>query len=133
MANEISTTFANRAIDWLLATGSPTRPSAIYVGLGTGSSATGLSGELSGNGYARQLVTFSAAASRTASNSVEVRFGPNTTTNWGTVSHVGLFDASTGGNCIAAGSLDTAKSVTVGDEGVFSAGNLDFTISAYAD
>jgi len=133
MANDLCTTYANRLIDWALATGSPTRPSAVYVALGTGSSSTGLSGELSGNGYARQSATFDAASNRATSNATLIEFGPNTTSNWGTVSHMGIYDASTGGNCIWAGSLSAAKTASVGDKITFQVGALDVLFSQYAD
>lgn len=133
MANDISTTAANRALDWLLATGSPTRPSAIYVALGTGSSSTGLTGEPSGNGYARQSATFDAAANRATSNASLIEFGPNTTANWGTLSHMGIYDASTGGNCLWAGSMSAAKTASVGDKITFQVGALDILFSQYAD
>ena len=130
---DISTTFANRCLDWMLAVGTPTRPSAVYLGLGTGSDSTGVTGELSGNGYARQTLSCNAAASRATSNSALIEFGPDVTTDWGTVTHAGVFDALTGGNCIYAGSMVAAKTVSVGDKLTFPVGNVDIVFDAYAD
>jgi len=51
-------------LDWLMTTGSATRPTAWYVGLFTAApSDSGGGTEVSGNGYSRQSVTFDAAAS----------------------------------------------------------------------
>ena len=72
----------------------PALPSAVYLALGTGAGAWGLSGEPVGTGYARQRATFNGTGQQ---RSAEVlRFTFNTAT--GSLTHVGLFDAAFGGN-----------------------------------
>lgn len=117
----------NEILDHILGTGSYTMPTTVYVGLSTGSFNDDNSGtELSGNGYARQSIAFSAASSGTASNSGAVDF-PAATGSWGTVSHFGLFDASTGGNLLIHGALTASKAVDTGDILRVAAGDMDIT------
>jgi hypothetical protein len=117
----------NEILDHILGTGAYTMPTTVYVGLSTGSFNDDNSGtELSGNGYARQSIAFSAASSGTASNSGAVDF-PAATGSWGTVSHFGLFDASTGGNLLIHGALTASKAVDTGDILRVAAGDMDIT------
>jgi len=115
----------NEILDHILATGSYTAPTAVYVGLSTASFADDNSGtELSGSGYARVAATFGAAASGTASNSAAIEF-PAATGSWGTVSHFGIFDASTAGNLLIHGAFTASKTIASGDILKISAGDLD--------
>jgi hypothetical protein len=127
MSNEITTAGANATLDALLTSGT------VYMALGTGANSTGLTGELSGNGYARQAITFSAASNRATTNSSAVTFGPNTTTDWGIITHAAIYSASSGGSCYFAGSLESAKTVTVGSSLTFSIGNVPVGANAWAD
>jgi hypothetical protein len=118
-------------LDWLMTTGSATRPSAWYVALYT--AAPGDSGggtEVSGSGYSRKSVSFNAAATPggTTSNSAVVSWTA-AGGNYGTVTHVGIFDASTGGNLLWQGGLSTSKTVNDGDTIQFSSGNLTLTLA----
>jgi len=102
-------------------------PTTVYVGLSTASFADDNSGtELSGNGYARVSATFSAASGGTTSNSAGVEFSA-ATGSWGTVSHFGIFDASTGGNLLIHGAFTTSKVVASGDILKIATGDLDIT------
>ena len=113
---------------WHLTASAATRPTVWYLGLGTGSSDTGLTGEPSGNGYARQSITFS-VTDDVASNTNLLTFGPNTGTNWGTMSHFGIFDASTSGNLLWHGTLNASKTVEVGDSLTVAIGDIDLTLA----
>ncbi len=117
----------NEILDHILGTGAYTMPSTVYVGLSTGSFNDDNSGtELSGSGYARQSIAFNAASSGTADNSGAVDF-PAATGSWGTVSHFGLFDASTSGNLLIHGALTASKTVATGDIFRIAAGDMDIT------
>lgn len=117
----------NEILDHILGTGAYTMPTAVYVGLSTGSFNDDNSGvELSGSGYARQSIAFNAATSGTADNSGAVDF-PAATGSWGTVSHFGLFDASTSGNLLIHGALTASKFVDTGDILRIAAGDMDIT------
>ncbi len=117
----------NKVLDHILGTTAYTMPTTVYVGLSTATFADDNSGtELSGSGYARQSITFNAAASGATDNDAAVEF-PAATGSWGTVSHFGLFDASTGGNLLIHGAFTTSKTIATGDILKISAGDLDVT------
>ena len=118
-------------LDFLMTTGSATRPTNWYVALYTGApSDSGGGTEVSGSGYARKSVTFSAAASPggTTSNTNEVSFTASGG-NYGTVTHMGIFDASSSGNLLWHGALTASKTVADGDTLTFAAGNIDLTMA----
>ena len=118
-------------LDWMMTTGSATRPTAWYVGLFTAApSDSGGGTEVSGSGYAREAVTFAAASTPggTTSNSGDVSFTASGG-NWGTITHIGIFDASTSGNLLWHGSMTASKIVNDGDTLQFSTGNIDLTIA----
>ena len=117
----------NEILDHILATGSYTAPSNVYVGLSTASFNDDNSGtELTGNGYARVEVTFGAASGGTASNSAAVEFSA-ATGSWGTVSHFGIFDASSSGNLLIHGAFTSSKVIESGDILKINTGDLDVT------
>jgi len=118
-------------LDWAMTTGSATRPTAWYVALYTAApDDTGGGTEVSTGGYARQSVTFGAASSPggTTSNTNTVSFTASGA-GYGTVSHIGIFDNSSGGNLLWHGSMTASKSVADGDTLEFSIGNIDLTIA----
>jgi hypothetical protein len=117
----------NEILDHILGTGSYTMPSAVYVGLSTGSFGDDNSGtELSGSGYARVAATFNAAASGTADNASAIQFAA-VTGSWGSVSHFGIFDAASSGNLLIHGAFTTAKTIESGDILKIDAGDLDIS------
>ena len=124
----LTNTYETHALQYLLTTATLTRPTAWYVGLytadptDTGSGAT----EISGNGYARKAVTFTVTGNE-ATNSSSIDFDA-ATGSWGTISHIGIFDALTSGNLLFTGALTTSKGVTTGDILRLSAGELDITM-----
>ncbi len=86
----------------------PTLPTAAWVALGTaGTDAAGVTGEPAGTGYARQRATFTGTG--TQRNVEVVRF--TFTAAAGTMTHVGLFDAATGGNPLTHSLLTTPVTV----------------------
>lgn len=118
-------------LDWLMTTGSATRPTAWYVGLYTAApNDAGGGTELSGNGYARETVAFAAATSGagTTSNSGAVVFTADGG-DWGSVTHMGIHDASSSGNLLWHGALAAAKTVLDGDSLEFAVGNIDLTVA----
>lgn len=117
----------NLVLNWVLTTGAATRPTAWYVALFTTDPTDADSGtEVTGGSYARTAVTFSVTGNA-ATNTAGVEF-PAATASWGTVSHIGVYDASTGGNLILHSALTTAKAITDGDVFRIPTGDLDFTL-----
>jgi len=117
----------NEILDHILGTGAYTMPTTVYVGLSTASFNDDNSGtELTGNNYAREAVTFGAAASGTASNNAAVEFNA-ATGSWGSVSHFGIFDALTSGNLLIHGAFTSSKTIASGDILKIAVGDLDIT------
>jgi hypothetical protein len=122
----------NLALTYLFTSGAVTRPTAWYVGLFTAApSDTGGGTEVSGNGYTRISASFSVSGTSPtlATNSAAVEFPTNTTSNWGTITHIGLFTASTSGTLLAWAPLTTSKTIEVGDVLRIPTGDLDITLT----
>lgn len=118
-------------LDFLMTTGTATRPTNWYIALYTAApSDAGGGTEVSGAGYARQSVAFDAAATPggTTSNSADVSFTA-AGGDYGTVTHLGIFDASSAGNLLWHGALTASKAVEDGDTITFTAGNIDLTMA----
>lgn len=106
-----------------------TAPGTLYLGLHTSNPAEDDSGtevSTSGTAYARQTVAFTTSGD-TTSNTAAVEY-PTATASYGTVSHVGVYDASTAGNLLSYGALTTSKAIATGDVLRISAGDLDITL-----
>ena len=83
--------------------------------------------ELSGSAYARQSVAFTTSGN-TTSNNAAVEF-PTASGSWGTVTHVGVYDASTSGNLMAYATLSSSKAIATGDVFRVPSGDLDITLN----
>jgi hypothetical protein len=122
-----SNTFETTVLTWVFTTGSATRPTAWHIALYTGApSDTGGGTEVSGGGYGRQAVTFTISGN-TASNNAAIEWD-TATSGYGTVTHVGVFDAATSGNLIAYAALTTSKTIDTGDVFRLPSGDLDITL-----
>jgi hypothetical protein len=118
-------------LDFLMTTGTATRPTDWYVALYTAApNDAGGGTEVSGFGYARQSATFDAASSPagTTSNNNDVVFTA-AGGSWGTITHIGIFDAVTAGNLLWHGAIVAPKTVADGDTLQFSIGNIDLTLA----
>lgn len=122
----------NKLIDHLFRGRSFTAPTQIWVGLLTATpSDTGGGTEVTGGSYARatpgvnsdtswkatQGGTPAAASSGTGgqtSNPATLSF-PSPSANWGTVTHLGIYDASTAGNLLFWVALTASKTINNGD------------------
>jgi len=116
-------------LDHVFAGAAYTAPGTKYLALFT-AIADGEAGsvtELSGNAYARQSVAFTTSGN-TTSNNAAVEF-PTATGSWGTVTHVGVYDASTSGNLMAYATLSSSKAIATGDVFRVPSGDLDITLN----
>lgn len=131
----------NKLIDWFFrgqaigitgaSAAAGTGPTSLYVGLLTAApSDTGGGTEVSGGSYARVTVassmanwagtqsagstTASSGTGGTTSNNSTITF-PAPTANWGVVTHVGVYDASSGGNLMFYMALTVSKTINNGD------------------
>ena len=124
-----SNTFETHVLNYVFTSTSVTRPTAWYLALFTSNPAEDASGtevSTSGTAYERQSATFTVSGN-TASNSAAIEY-PTATASFGTVTHVGVFDASTGGNLIAYSALSTSKAVGTGDVFRVPSGDFDLTL-----
>ncbi len=121
----------NKIVDWLLRGQAFTPPATVYVSLHTaGCSDSSTGTEVTGGSYARVAVTssttnwagtqsagstaVSSGTGGTTSNNGAITF-PAPTANWGSITHLGIFDASTSGNQVFCAALTVAKTVNNGD------------------
>jgi hypothetical protein len=91
-----------------------TPAATVYVGMGTSADDTGLTGEPSGNNYARETIAFSAASSRNVTQNGLITFN-QATGSWGTMASYGIFDAVSAGNMLGWGDFNVAKPVVSGN------------------
>ncbi len=108
-----------------------TAPATVYVALFTAvaNAETASVTEVTGGGYARVAATFTDPAGDGAtSNSAEVAFA-EASSNLGTVTHFGIYDASSGGNALYIAALSSSFAYNTGVLPRFAAGALDVTES----
>ena len=135
----------NKMVDQLFRGQTAPTTSTLYVALLTAApSDSGGGTEVSGGAYARVAVTSSltnwsgtqSAGSTTASsgtsgqtsNNIDITF-PTPSVTWGTVTHFGIYDASTGGNLLFHGALSIAKTINESDTVTFPVGTLSVTFA----
>jgi hypothetical protein len=125
----------NKVLDHLFG-GTVYSPSGtLYVALNTGVPSDDGGGnflEPVGNSYTRVAHTNNKSNWTTSSNgalenSTAVTF-PQATGPWGTVTHFGIFDNSTGGNLLGSGALTLSKTIVSGDTASFASGALDISL-----
>lgn len=89
---------------------------ALFTAVADGEAGTVTEVSTSGTGYARQAITFSAASARRIANSASLAF-ENTAggTDFGTVTHWGIYTASTAGTLLAYGALAASEAVSDGE------------------
>lgn len=113
MADAKSDYLENKLLDHTLKNTAYTSPATVYCALYTAApSDSGGGTQVTGGSYARQAVTFSTASSGESHNTADVVF---TLMPAATVTHFGIFDASTAGNLLYWGAFAASKTTTSGD------------------
>jgi hypothetical protein len=116
-------------LDHVFANNAYTSPTTVYVSLHTANpdeDGSGAEVTTSGTGYARQAGSFSVSGN-TATTTADIEYA-TATAGYGTVTHVGIYDAVTGGNLLAYAALTASKTITTGDVFRVPAGDLDITL-----
>ena len=127
MAGNISNYLEDELLDHSLGTGAYAMPT-VYLALYTDDPTDADTGtEVSGGSYARQTIAFDAASGGATANTSDVEF-PEATGDWGTVTHLGLRDAITGGNLLWHGEWTTPRTISTGETAKVSAGELDVSL-----
>ena len=101
----------NKIADHLLSTTSWTMPSQVYVKLHTGDPGEAGASNAAGN-TTRQSANWTSASAGSASLSSTVTWSNVSTSE--TYTHVSLWDASSGGNCLASGAMSAGVTVSTG-------------------
>jgi hypothetical protein len=130
LENEISDYLAGRAECTLAGVG------GAFVGLITAvtDAEAGTVTECAGTGYARSDGALSTGNMGAASNGVSastaaITYGPATAADWGTITHAGIWSASTAGTLLAVTALDASKAVGDGDTFEFAIGDFTVTVT----
>jgi hypothetical protein len=119
----------NALINATLRNTSYTSPTTVYAGLFTSDPTDAGSGtEVSGGSYARKAITFGAPSNGASVNSAAVEFD-QATGNWGTITHFGIFDASSSGNLLYHGALTASKTIETGDVFKFATSSVSVTLA----
>lgn len=117
-----------KILEHTLGISSYTAPTTTYLALFTSDPTdAGTGTEVSGGSYARQSISWNTPASGATTNSADVTF-PQATANYGTVTHIGIYDASSAGNLLYHGSLSASKSVEENDTFIVEAGDLSVSL-----
>lgn len=120
-----SNNFENQILDAAFGSGTLTKPANVYVALYSVAPTDSTSGtELTGNGYARQVVSFGSASSGTIASSGNVTFTANASSTWSTAVAVALCDASTAGNIMVFGNLSPTRTIKNSETINFTVGNI---------
>ena len=114
-------------LDHVFANNAYTSPTNVYVSLHTANPDEDASGtEVSGGGYVRQSGSFTVSGN-TATTDAAIEYA-TATADYGTVTHVGIWDASSAGNMLAYAALTASKTISTGDVFRIPTGDLDVTL-----
>ena len=130
-AGPMSDYLENKVVDWLFRGQAFTPPATLHFSLHTAAcSDSGGGTEASGGSYARVAITASLAnfagtqsagstvassgTGGTTSNNVAITW-PAPTGNWGSITHMGVYDAASAGNLLICQALSASKTVNSGD------------------
>lgn len=116
-------------LDHVFANNAYTSPTTVYVSLHTANpdeDASGTEVSTSGTAYVRQAGSFTVSGN-TATTDAAVEFA-TATDDYGTVTHVGIWDAESSGNMLAYAALTASKTISTGDVFRIPTGDLDITL-----
>jgi hypothetical protein len=126
---EMSNFLENALINATLRNTSYTSPATVYVALHTADPTdAGTGAEVSGGSYAREEAVFGAPSDGVSVTTADIEFN-QATANFGTVTHIAIWDSLTSGNMLYHTPLDSAKTIETGDIFKISAGNLTVTLA----
>lgn len=127
MADNLSNTAENRALDWILGLTSTAPTTPLKVALVTANGTDAAAGtEVAGGSYARQTLTVGAASGGATSNSADLVFAGMPAA---TVVGVEIWDSAGSPVRLWYGPLAASRTVAAGDELRILAGDLDLSIA----
>ena len=115
----------DKVMNHLFGSVSYTRPTTYYAGLLTAAPTDSAAGtEVSGGSYARQAIGWTVTGTGTAqAASSGALTWPAATTDWGTATHCGVYDALTSGNLVAFETL-TQSDFSTANPKVINSGDI---------
>ena len=123
-----SDNFENKILDAGFGAGTLTKPANVYVALYSTAPTDSTAGtELTGNGYARQVVSFGTASAGQIGSSGNVTFTSNVSSTWSTAVAVALVDAASSGNIMVYSTLSPSRTLQDGDTLTFITDNIKVT------
>lgn len=122
----LSTFLANELLDHVLRNSAYTPPANVFLSLHTADPGLTGASEVSGGSYARSSTAFDVAASKATQNTAAESFTGMPAV---TVTHCGIWDASTAGNFLIGGALAASKVVNAGDTFNVAIGDLDISLT----
>lgn len=123
----MTTYLENALLEGTLRGNTFTAPANVWMSLYSTQNTPGTAGtELTGNGYARQQVTFSAAASGEITSNAAVTFTASGN-NWPLAVSSAIMSANTAGNMLYYYNI-SPRTVNAGDSLVFATGDITITI-----
>lgn len=126
---EMSNYLENALINATLRATTFTSPATVYVSLHTADPTdAGTGTEVSGGSYARKSASFAAPSNGASATNADVTFD-QATGNWGTITHIGIWDALTTGNLLYHTPLTTSKTIDTGDIFKIASGSLTVTLA----
>lgn len=119
----------NALINHLFRNSALTSPTTVYCALyTTAPTDAGGGAEINTTGsYSRQSITFGPPLTGSTGNTNILTFGP-ASTNWGSVTAFGVFDASTSGNLLVWNTLNSPVSISSTDSLQFASGTLQISV-----
>ena len=121
--------FEAAIINHFLRNNAQTPAATVYLALFTAAPGEAGGGtEVSGGGYVRKPVTFTDPAGTGATANTGDVLWASATADWGTVTHVAVMDALTGGNMLVSSALTTPRAVVAGESLKFAAGAVALTL-----
>ena len=122
--NNISTYLRNTLANAVLRDQAYTPPTTVWLALyATDPTPDDTATEVTGNGYARVQITFTAPTAGICTLAATITF-PAATGSQGSIGYGGLRDAQTGGNLLFSGPLASAQVVSTNGVIQFSAGQI---------
>lgn len=127
----LSTYFGNSILNMVFNNTAFTELATVYISYHSADPGLNGANEVTGNGYARVAVNaggWDAVASKATQNTNSITF-PTASGNQGNVTHVGVWDAASGGNFLWGAALTATVTVNSGNTPQFASGALDIALT----
>ena len=125
----LSNYLENKLLDATLNNTAYTSPSTVYAALFlTDPTDAGTGTEVSGGSYVRKSAAFASPSNGVSASSADVTFD-QATGSWGTITHIGIWDAESTGNMLYHTPLTTSKTIDSGDIFKIASGSLTVTLA----